>query len=71
MVNDSVGALHIALVAAVVGWLNANGENRGAHGLLFAGLLLAVAAFAAGWLNRELVRRAGVMPHPRWPTMAR
>src|SRR5580704_17432237 len=56
MVNDSVGALHIALAAAVVGWLvfcvshsiagwrkrNANGENR-------------------GWLDRELTRRAGVI----------
>ena len=75
MVNDSVGALHIALAAAVVGWLvfcvshsiavwrkrNANGENRGGRGLLFVGLLLAVAAFAAGWLDRELTRRAGVI----------
>ena len=75
MANDSVGALHIALVAAVVGWLvfcvshsiavwrkrNANGENRGGRGLLFVGLLLAVAALAAGWLDRELTRRAGVI----------
>jgi len=75
MVNDSVGALHIALAAAVLGWLvfcvshsiavwrkrNASGENRGARGLLFVGLLLAVAAFAAGWLDRELTRRAGVI----------
>ena len=75
MVNDSVGALHIALVAAVVGWLvfcvshsiavwrkrNASGENRGARGLLFAGVLLAVAALAAGWLDSELTRRAGVI----------
>jgi len=75
MVNDSVGALHIALAAAVVGWLvfcvshsiavwrkrNANRENRGTRGLLFVGLLLAITAFAAGWLDREMTRRAGVI----------
>jgi multidrug resistance efflux pump len=75
MVNDSVGALHIALAAAVVGWLvfcishsiavwkkrNANGDAHGSHGLLYIGLLLCVAAVGAGWLNRELVRRAGVI----------
>jgi hypothetical protein len=65
MANDSVGALHIALAAAVVGWLvfcishslavwkkrNVNGSSRG---LLYVGLLLCTAAFAGGWLNREL-----------------
>lgn len=75
MVNDSVGALHIALTAAVVGWLvfcishsiavwkkrNANGNARSSHGLLYIGLLLCIVAVAAGWLNRELVRRAGVI----------
>src|SRR5580658_4699138 len=75
MVNDSVGALHVALVAAIVGWLvfcishsiavwkkrNSNGENQGSRGLLFVGLMLAVAALAAGWLDRELTRRAGVI----------
>jgi hypothetical protein len=75
MVNESVGALHVALVAAIVGWLvfcishsiavwkkrNSNGENQGSRGLLFVGLMLAVAALAAGWLDRELTRRAGVI----------
>jgi hypothetical protein len=75
MVNDSVGALHVALAAAIVGWLvfcvshsiavwkkrNSNGENHGSRGLLFMGLLLAGAALAAGWLDRELTRRAGVI----------
>src|SRR5580704_1141653 len=75
MVNESVGALHVALVAAIVGWLvfcishsiavwkkrNSNGENQGSRGLLFVGLVLAVAALAAGWLDRELTRRAGVI----------
>jgi hypothetical protein len=75
MVNDSVGALHIALAAAVLGWLvfcishslsvwkkrNASGRPRGSHGLLYAGLLLCAAALAGGWLNRELTRRAGVV----------
>jgi hypothetical protein len=75
MGNDSVGALHIALAAAVLGWLvfcishslsvwkkrNANGKPRGSHGLLYAGLLLCAAALAGGWLNRELTRRAGVV----------
>jgi hypothetical protein len=65
MANDSVGALHIALADAIVGWLvfcishslavwkkrNANGSSRG---LLYVGLLLCTAAFAGGWLNREL-----------------
>jgi multidrug efflux pump subunit AcrA (membrane-fusion protein) len=75
MVNDSVGALHVALAAAVVGWLvfsishsvavwkkrNANGEPRASRGLLYAGLFLCAAALAGGWLNRELTRRAGVI----------
>jgi hypothetical protein len=75
MVNDSVGALHIALAAAVVGWLvfcvshsfavwkkrNSSGHASSSHGLLFVGLLLCAAALAAGWLNRELTRRAGVI----------
>jgi hypothetical protein len=75
MVNDSVGALHVALAAAIVGWLvfcishsiavwkkrNSNGENHASRGLLFMGVLLAVAALAAGWLDRELTRRAGVI----------
>jgi hypothetical protein len=75
MVNDSVGALHIALAAAVVGWLvfcishslavwkkrNGNGSTQSSRGLLYAGLLLCSAALAGGWLNRELTRRAGVI----------
>src|SRR6202161_246662 len=75
MVNDSVGALHIALAAAVVGWLvfcishslavwkkrNANGSPQSSRGLLYVGLLLCIAALAGGWLNRELTRRAGVI----------
>ncbi len=75
MVNDSVGALHIALAAAVVGWLvfcishstavwkkrNAKGGPRNSRGLLYVGLLLFLAALAGGWLNRELTRRAGVI----------
>ena len=75
MVNDSVGALHIALAAAVVGWLvfcishslavwkkrNANGSPQSSRGLLYVGLLLCAAALAGGWLNRELTRRAGVI----------
>jgi hypothetical protein len=75
MVNDSVGALHIALAAAVVGWLvfcishslavwkkrNANGSPHSSRGLLYVGLLLCTAALAGGWLNRELTRRAGVI----------
>src|ERR1700734_3037735 len=75
MVNDSVGALHIALAAAVVGWLvfcishslavwkkrNATGSPHGSLGLLYAGLLLCIAALAGGWLNRGLTRRAGVI----------
>jgi hypothetical protein len=74
-VNDSVGALHVALAAAIVGWLvfcishsiavwkkrNSNGENHASRGLLFMGLLLVVAALAAGWLDREMTRRAGVI----------
>jgi biotin carboxyl carrier protein len=75
MVNDSVGALHVALAAAIVGWLvfcishaiavwnkrNAKGETQSSLGLLFLGLLLAMAALAAGWMDRELTRRAGVI----------
>jgi hypothetical protein len=75
MVNDSVGALHIALAAAVVGWLvfcishslmvwkkrNANGSPQGSRGVLYVGLLLCAVALAGGWLNRELTRRAGVI----------
>jgi hypothetical protein len=75
MVNDSVGALHVALAAAVVGWLvfsishsfavwkkrNANKEAHSSRGLLCVGLLLCAAALAGGWLNRELTRRAGVI----------
>jgi len=74
-VNDSVGALHVALAAAVVGWLvfcishsfavwkkrNADGDIQGSRGLLCVGLLVCVAAVTAGWLNRELTRRAGVI----------
>ena len=75
MVNDSVGALHIALAAALVGWLvfcishslavwkkrNANGSPQSSRGLLYVGLFLCIAALAGGWLNRELTRRAGVI----------
>jgi len=75
MVSDSVGALHIALAAAVIGWLvfcvshalsvwkkrNANGETHSSRGLIYAGLLLCVVALTAGWMDRELTRRAGVI----------
>jgi hypothetical protein len=75
MISDSVGALHVALTAAVVGWLvfcvshslsvwkkrNSNGEAPSTRGLLYAGLMLCIAALAAGWLDRELTRRAGVI----------
>src|SRR3984885_6952824 len=75
MVNDSVGALHIALAAAVVGWLvfcishslavwkkrNADGSPKSSRGLLYVGLFLCTVALAGGWLNRELTRRAGVI----------
>jgi len=75
MVNDSVGAFHIALAAAVVGWLvfvichsftvwktrNANGGPHVSRSLLYIGLLLCAVALAGGWLNRELTRRAGVI----------
>lgn len=75
MISDSVGALHVALAAAVVGWLvfcishalsvwkkrNANGDDRSSRGLLYVGLMLCIAAVAAGWLDRELTRRAGVI----------
>jgi multidrug resistance efflux pump len=75
IVNDSVGALHVALAAAVVGWLvfcvshsfavwkkrNADGESQSSRGLLYVGLLLGAAAIGAGWLDRELTRRAGVI----------
>ena len=75
MVNESVGALHVALAAAIVGWLvfcishsiavwkkrNSNGQRRDSHGLLFTGALLVVAALAAGWLDLELTRRPGVI----------
>jgi hypothetical protein len=75
MVNDSVGALHVALAAAVVGWLvfvtshsfavwkkrNANGDPHTSRSLLYIGLLLCAVALAGGWLNRELTRRAGVI----------
>ena len=74
-VNDSVGAFHIALAAAVVGWLvfvishsfavwkkrNADGDPHISRGLLYIGLLLCAVALAGGWLNRELTRRAGVI----------
>jgi hypothetical protein len=74
-VNDSVGAFHIALAAAVVGWLvfvishsfavwktrNANGVPHVSRSLLYIGLLLCAVALAGGWLNRELTRRAGVI----------
>jgi hypothetical protein len=74
-VNDSVGAFHIALAAAVVGWLvfvvshsfavwkkrNANGDPHISRSLLYIGLLLCAVALAGGWLNRELTRRAGVI----------
>ncbi len=75
MVTESVGALHVALAAAVVGWLvfcishslavwkkrNASGDTHSSRGLLFVGLLLCAAALAAGWLDRELARRAGII----------
>jgi multidrug efflux pump subunit AcrA (membrane-fusion protein) len=75
MVNDSVGALHVALAAAVVGWLvfvishsfavwktrNPSGGPHPSRSLLYIGLLLCAAALAGGWLNRELTRRAGVI----------
>jgi hypothetical protein len=75
MISDSVGALHVALAAAVVGWLvfcishslsvwnkrNSNGETSGSRGLLYAGVMLCLVALAAGWLNRELTRRAGLI----------
>ena len=75
MVDDSVGALHVALAAAVVGWLvfvichsfavwktrNANGGPHVSRSLLYIGLLLCGVALAGGWLNRELTRRAGVI----------
>src|SRR6202020_2343258 len=75
MVNDSVGALHVALAAAVVGWLvfvishsfavwktrNPNGGSQPSRSLLYIGLLLCAVALAGGWLNRELTRRAGVI----------
>jgi len=62
MVNDSVGALHVALAAAVVGWLvfcvshsfsvwkkrNVSGDAKSSHGLLIVSLLLCAAALAAG-----------------------
>jgi multidrug efflux pump subunit AcrA (membrane-fusion protein) len=73
--NDSVGAFHIALAAAVVGWLvfvishsfavwkkrNADGDPHISRSLLYIGLLLCAVALAGGWLNRELTRRAGVI----------
>lgn len=75
MVSDSVGALHVALAAAVVGWLvfvvshsfavwkvrNANAGPHVSRSLLYIGLLLCAVALAGGWLNRELTRRAGVI----------
>jgi len=75
MVDDSVGALHVALAAAVVGWLvfvishsfavwktrNPNGGSQPSRSLLYIGLLLCAVALAGGWLNRELTRRAGVI----------
>ena len=75
MVNDSVGALHVALAAAVVGWLvfvvshsfavwktrNPRGGPHPSRSLLYIGLLLCAVALAGGWLNRELTRRAGVI----------
>jgi hypothetical protein len=74
-VNDSIGAFHIALAAAVVGWLvfvishsfavwktrNASGGAHVSRSLLYIGLLLCAVALAGGWLNRELTRRAGVI----------
>jgi hypothetical protein len=74
-VNDSIGAFHIALAAAVVGWLvfvishsfavwktrNASGDPHISRSLLYIGLLLCAVALAGGWLNRELTRRAGVI----------
>jgi hypothetical protein len=75
MVDDSVGALHVALAAGFVGWLvfsishavavwkkrNASAQSRPSRGPLYLGLFVCVAALAAGWLNRELTRRAGVI----------
>jgi len=74
MVNDSVGALHVALAAAIVGWLvfcishsvavwkkrNAASASR-SRGILYVGLLIFAAAVAGGWLNREMTRRAGAI----------
>ena len=75
MVNGSVNALHIALAAAVVGWLvfslshsiavwkkrSAAAVGRRSLGLLFAAALLCCIGLVGGWLNRELVRRAGAV----------
>jgi hypothetical protein len=40
---------------------NANGETHSSRGLIYAGLLLCVVALTAGWMDRELTRRAGVI----------
>jgi hypothetical protein len=76
MGNDSVGALHVALVAAVVGWLvfsishtisvwrkrNASGNGTsGGLGFIGLGVALCLAGLLAGWLNSQLTRRAGVI----------
>ena len=82
MVNDSVGALHIALAAGVVGWLvfcishslavwkrrNANGRPQSSRGLLYVGLLLCAVALAGGWLNRQLtdVPASFLVPTSSW-----
>jgi hypothetical protein len=40
---------------------NASEESQSPRGLLLVGFLLCLAALAAGWLDRELTRRAGVI----------
>jgi multidrug resistance efflux pump len=75
MNTGSVGALHVALVAAFVGWIvfslshsalvwkkrNAGDTSSRSIGWLLVAMLLCSAALAGGWLNRELQRRAGII----------
>lgn len=75
MINGSVGALHVALVAAFLGWIvfsfshsaatwqkrNAGSSSTRTIGWLIVAMLLSGAALAGGWLNRELQRRAGII----------
>src|SRR5450432_761319 len=74
--NDSVGALNVALVAAVAGWLMfsichavavwrkrnhaADGKQQ-SFGVLWLGSALLLLGLLAGWLNSQLTRRAGVI----------